>query len=64
MFRDYWVRAFNSIEFIAVAVLIAVITTTAICAPAPQRDLAIKTQSLGYSHLVTRQQPNYSPLDK
>jgi len=57
MFRDFCQRAFNSMEIIAVTILLAVITTSLVFSGTAEPDQIIKEHSLGYSHLVTSQQP-------
>ena len=61
MFKSYCLRAVNSIEFIGIAVLIAVILTSGVFSVKAERDPSIKQQSLVYSHLVSGQKPPHSP---
>jgi len=61
MFKFYCLRAVNSIEFIGIAVLIAVVLTSGVFSVKAERDPSIKHQSLVHSHLVSAQKPAHSP---
>ena len=61
MFRSYCLRAVNSLEFIGIVVLIAVVLSTVVFSAKVEPDPSIKQQSLIYSHLVSVQKPALSP---
>ena len=61
MFRSYCLRAVNSLEFIGIVVLIAVVLSTVVFSAKVEPDPSIKQQSLIYSHLVTVQKQTLSP---
>jgi hypothetical protein len=61
MFKTYCFRAVNSIEFIGIVVLIAVVLTSGLFPVTAERDPSIKQQSLVYSHLVSTQKPAVVP---
>ena len=53
MFRTTILRAINSLEFIAIVVLLAVALTTLTSSAQAERDEQVRQDSLNYSHLVT-----------
>ena len=61
MIQSYCLRAVNSVEFLGIAVLIAVVLTTVGFSEKHEPDPSIKQQSLIYSHLVSVQKPALSP---
>lgn len=61
MMQSYCLRAIDSLEFLGIAVLIAVVMTTVVFSEKLEPDPSIKQQSLIYSHLVSVQKPALSP---
>ncbi len=61
MLKSYCLRAVNSIEFIGIVVLIAVVLTSGLFSVKAERDPSVKQQSLVYSHLLSTQKPALPP---
>jgi hypothetical protein len=62
MYRSTILRAINSLEFITIAVLLAVVLTTLASSAQAERDEQIRQESLNYSHLVTVDRTPATPL--
>ena len=62
MYRSTILRAINSLEFIGVVVLLAVVFTTLASSAQAERDEHVRQESLNYSHLATVDRTPPSPL--
>lgn len=62
MFGSTLLRAINSLEFIGIVVLLAVVLTTLASSVQAERDEQVRQDSLNYSHLVTVDRTPPSPL--
>ena len=63
MIKSFCFRAVNSIEFLGIVVLAAVVLTSVTDPAKAERDPSIKQQSLIYSHLVSVQPPAQLPAE-
>ncbi len=62
MFGSTLLRAINSLEFIGIVVLLAMVLTTLASSIQAERDEHLRRESLNYSHLVTVDRTPPSPL--
>jgi hypothetical protein len=62
MFRSTILRAINSLEFIAIVVILAMLLTTLTSSAQAERDEHVRQESLNYSHLLTVDRTPPSPL--